>query len=147
MHSILALVRARWLSASSYRINIVMSFLGLFLTVIPVFFISRALQPMMGDVIRQEGSQYFAFVLVGMITLSLIAESVNALPSAINSGISTGTLEALLSTPTPIPVLLAGLTGYSYLWTAARSLAMMAVGVLFGASVSWPHVPAALLVL
>jgi ABC-2 type transport system permease protein len=117
------------------------------LTVVPVFFVSKALQPIMADKIRFEGSQYFAFLLVGMISMSFIADAVNAVPTAINTGIGNGTLEALLATPTRLSVLLAGLSGYSFTWTAIRASLMLLAGSLLGASVSWAQVPAALVVL
>jgi ABC-2 type transport system permease protein len=147
LRKILALIKARWLVASSYRMDMLMSVGGLLLTVIPVFFISKALQPIMAEKIQYEGSQYFAFLLVGMISMSFIAEACNALPSAINVGIGNGTLEALLSTPTRLPVLLTGISAYSFAWTALRSSLMLIVGGILGASVVWERVPAALFVL
>ncbi|MFT5435055.1 MAG: hypothetical protein ACI9OJ_005772, partial [Myxococcota bacterium] len=46
MRSVLALLRASWLSATSYRLRILMSFSGLIFTVVPLFFVARALDPM-----------------------------------------------------------------------------------------------------
>jgi ABC-2 type transport system permease protein len=147
MRKIYALLRARWIVASSYRMNMIMSLGGLVLTVIPVFFVSQALQPVMADKIRFEGTQYFGFLLVGMATMGIIGEAVTALPSAISGGIGNGTLEALLSTPTRLSVLLIGLSSYSIVWRLLRTIFMLGIGVALGASIAWSHVPSALLVL
>ena len=147
MRKAIALIRARWLVASSYRANIVMSFGSLVLSVIPLFFVADALQPTMADKIQYEGGQFFAFLLVGMVAMNFVTDAVTSLPGALGSGISTGTLESLLATPTRLPVLLVGLSGYPVVWTGLRGLVLLIIGGYLGATIAWTQVPAALLVL
>ena len=108
MREAAALVRAQWLAAISYRMGMAMSVASLAAIVVPVYFVANALQPVMQDSIRSQGGDYFAFVVVGIMAVQLVAVSLNALPNAIQSGIGTGTLEALLSTRVRLPVLLGG---------------------------------------
>jgi len=49
----LAIVRANWLTALSYRLETMFSFLGLFIAVVPLYFISHALQPMMANSMKE----------------------------------------------------------------------------------------------
>ncbi|MDQ3555755.1 MAG: ABC transporter permease [Gemmatimonadota bacterium] len=137
MREALALIRASWLGATSYRLATVISLGGLLVSVVPIYFITGALQPVMSESIRNQGGEYFAFLLIGMIVFSFIQTAVSSLHQAVASGISTGTLEALLATRTPLPVLLCGLVGYGFLWTGVRALVLLAAAVAFGAQFAW----------
>jgi ABC-2 type transport system permease protein len=137
MHKVLALVRANWLAAWSYRLRMLLSLASLSVTIVPFYFVANALQPTMADAIRTEGSHYFAFLVVGTMSYILLTASVNALPGKIHSGINTGTLEAMLSTPTRVGTILGGLVGYEFLWAAARGLVFLGLGILLGAQIAW----------
>lgn len=147
MRAALALTRAAWLSAASYRFGLLVSLAGLAASVVPIFFVARALQPVMAESIRAEGSQYFAFLVVGMIALTFVASAVSTLPSAIGGGIASGTLEAQLATPARLPALLVGLCGHSITWTALRALVLLGAAAALGAPVAWERLPAGLAVM
>jgi ABC-2 type transport system permease protein len=142
-----ALWRAAWLTAASYRLTMLFSIASLLLTVVPVYFVARALQPVMQDVIAGEGGQYFAFVLVGTVTLSFVTTSVSSLPGAVSGGITNGFFESLLVTPSARLSILAGLSGYPLAWTFVRAVFTLVAGFVLGARIAWESVPAALLVL
>ncbi|HKG91345.1 MAG TPA: ABC transporter permease [Gemmatimonadaceae bacterium] len=147
MGAALALVRASWLTARTYRVNLLLSLVYLPVLIVPVFYISRAVQSVAEDAIRTQGGQYFGFVLLGMITFSFVSAAVNGLPAALAGGVSTGTLEALLATPVRLPVLLAGLTGYNFVWTTIRALLMLGIGLALGARIEWARAPVAVAIL
>ena len=71
MFRILAFVRQDLRTAFSYRLNALFSVAGLLATVVPVYFVAKALQPVMAKSIQAEGGEYFAFVLVGMVAFGL----------------------------------------------------------------------------
>jgi ABC-2 type transport system permease protein len=137
MHKVWALIRASWLAASSYRLGFIFSFGSLILSVVPIFFVTRALQPTMADVIRGQGGQYFAFLVVGLIALNLVSSTIYALPGGLQNATSTGTLEALLATPTPVSALLVGLSGYEILFSLIRGGVMLIAAAVLGARVEW----------
>jgi len=137
MHKAWALIRSNWLAASSYKLSFIFSFGSLILSVLPIFFISGALQKTMADVIKGQGEQYFAFLVVGLIALNVVSSTVNALPSGLQTATSTGTLEALLATPTSLSALLAGLSGYEVLLSLLRGFVMLVAAGLLGAHVAW----------
>lgn len=145
--TIRALTRASWLQAKSYRLSLAMQLGGLLVSVVPTFFIARALQPMMENVIAGEADQFFAFVLVGSISLSLVTAGMSTLPGAISGGVSTGYFEALLMTRAPVGGILAGLTSYGLLVTLVRSTVLLSAGWLLGARIAWGLIVPALLVL
>jgi ABC-2 type transport system permease protein len=137
MRKIAALVRASWLHVISYRLQMVFTLFALVVAVVPVYFVSNALQPMMAQSIREQGSQYFAFLIVGMVTFNFIATAVGALHSSLSSDISTGALEAVLSTPTSLPVLMLGMIGQAFTHTAFRSAVLLLAAWALGAQLVW----------
>ena len=143
---VMALARAAWLSATSYRVRILVSIVGILLSVVPIFFVTDALQDVVSDSISAESSQYFAFAIVGMLAFNFVSTAVTTLPQQISSGITTGTLEALLSTRSRLPVLLGGLAMFPLLWTGVRSLVLLVAASLLGAQVVWSQLVPSLLV-
>lgn len=138
MRKIVALCRASWQVQLSYRMQMVISVVGLVTMVVPLYFISGALQPVMANAIRSEGGQSFGFLLVGLATASLVTIAVTTIPGTISSGIGTGVLEAMLATPTHTPTLLAGLSSYGLLWALLRGAIFVSAGWLLGANLL-PH--------
>jgi ABC-2 type transport system permease protein len=147
LRSSVALWRASWLTSASYRLTMVLSIGSLLLTVVPVYFVARALQPLMQGVIAGEGGQYFAFVLVGTVTMSFVMTSVSSLPAAVGGGITNGFFESLLVTPSNRFSLLAGLSGYALAWTFVRGVLTLLAGFALGARIDWGSAPAALVIL
>ncbi|HEY2854816.1 MAG TPA: ABC transporter permease [Gemmatimonadaceae bacterium] len=136
MRETVAMIRAAWLAETSYRMNMLFSLASLLTMVVPLYFIANALQSTMATRISAEGSQYFAFVLIGATTYMFIAACTSALPSALASAIGKGTLEAFLGTPTNWATLFVGLSGYNILWALVRASVMIAMGVALGARVA-----------
>jgi len=133
MAEALALMRMSWLSAISYRLNMVISLGALLVSIVPLYFIANAIQPVIEDAIQTQGGEYFTFLLVGIVTFSFLTTAVNSLPGAIGGGIGSGTLEAMFATPARIPALIVGFMGYGFVWTAVRALVLLTAGLAFGA--------------
>ncbi|HEU4585735.1 MAG TPA: ABC transporter permease, partial [Gemmatimonadaceae bacterium] len=147
MREIRSLIKASFHTALSYRLSMVLSLGSLLFTVVPLFFVARALQSTMAKSISTEGGVYFAFLLVGMIAYTYISVAVNAIPNVVSSGVSTGTLEALLATRAPLPSLLLGLIGYNFLWTTVRAVVLLIAGMLFGVHLAWGQIGSSFLIL
>ena len=98
MREVLALTRASWLGAASYRLGMVISLVDFAASFVPMFFVANAIQPIVADSIAGESDRYFSFLVVGLAMQSIITVTTSTLPGAIAGSISSGTLEALLST-------------------------------------------------
>lgn len=133
MRAILALLRAAWVSATSYRVATAMSFVSLLASVVPVFFVARAVEPMARASIQLEGSDYFGFVVIGIAMTYVVFAASAALPGALAGSIGSGTFEALLVTRTSLPVLLIGISAYPVLQSLVNAgvvvLGAIALGV------------------
>ena len=147
MRECLALMRASWQTESSYRLNMALSLFSLAVVVVPLYFVSNALQPLMASTIASQSAEYFAFTLIGALTFALISASVSALPSALGAAIGRGTLEAFLATPTSPAILFTGMSAYSICWALLRGGVLLLAGVLLGVHVTWANSLTALLIL
>src|SRR5262249_34674500 len=125
MRNSLALIQASWRAAASYRLRLLLSVVSLLGVVVPVYFVSHALQPVMAGSIAQEGGQYFGFLIIGMATFLMLPAAINTLPSEVGGGINTGTLEALLGTPARLPSIITGLIGFNIIWTSLRAAVLL----------------------
>lgn len=147
MNKILALIGAQWRVTMSYRLQTLLSFGGLVFTVVPLFFIAQAVQPVMANAIRDEGGNAFGFLLIGTVGLLLVTTALSVVPTALGSGIGSGTLEALLSTPTPMPALLVGISAFPLIMAALRAGVLLVGGCLLGVHMAAASMPLALLIL
>jgi len=147
MRSVVALVMASWRTALSYRLRILLSFGSVLVAVVPIYFVSGALQSTMAPSIQGQGGQYFGFLIAGVVTYSLISWAVHELPGALGSGIRTGTLEALFATPARLPALLAGLSGYGLLRAALRAGVLLGAAAVLGMHIAWGRTLSAVVIL
>lgn len=148
MREAVALIRANWLTQTSYRLRLVLSMAALLVPIIPVYFVAQTIQPIIADSIADQGGQYFGFLVAGMITMSFLSIAVNTLPTQVGSGIRTGTLEAVLSTPARLWSLLIGSVGFGLTWTGTRTAVVLIAAWALGAHVAWGKlVPAAIVLL
>jgi ABC-2 type transport system permease protein len=141
MRSILAFIRRDALIAASYRTAMVLSVLSLLTVVVPLFFIARAIQPVVEGSIQSEGGQYFAFVVAGLATFQFVSTAVGAVPNAVALGIRNGTLELQLASPLRKHVLVLGYLGYPLLWSMARGICLLLAGAALGADFHFARLP------
>src|SRR5215218_1881296 len=113
------------------------SIAALGLQIVPTYYIGRTLDPFLAPAIQGEGSDFFGFLVMGTVGYLLIAAAVDALPRALEKGINTGTLELIFSTPSSVPSLLVGLTGYELLFTIARCVVVLSAAAVFGFHAHW----------
>ena len=76
------------------------------------------------------GTNYFAFALVGFAFFDYLSVSFTAFDSSIEEARQNRTLEALLVTQTPLPVILAGSAVYPFTALALRTCVYLAWGAL-----------------
>lgn len=147
MRSVLALMRAAFLTATSYRLATVMAFVGLLVSVVPLYFVAGALQPVVADSIAAEGGDYFGFLVVGIAAIYVLMAAVSAVPAAIGGSLGSGTFEAMLVTRTPLPFILAGMAGYGFLQSLLRAGILIVGARIVGVEFAWRALPLALLFL
>ncbi|MBI3450870.1 MAG: ABC transporter permease [Acidobacteria bacterium] len=117
----------------SYRSAFVLQFMGVFVSVGIWFFLSdmfRGMAPAMKGV---EGGEYFPFILVGVAFYHYLTVALTAFASRVRNEQLTGTLEAMLVSPTRTPTLVLASSLWDFVFTSFRVVVYLAVGV----AVAW----------
>ncbi len=136
-----------FLNEVSYRFGFFLQFGGSFLSAFTWYVISKMVQP---ESLSQAGlpnTDYFSFVLVGLAFHLYLQSSLGAFASKIRQEQLTGTLEALLATPTSVSVIILSSSVWDFVAASMRVLVYLLIGVLLGAQIAWGNAGPAVLVL
>ncbi len=136
--------------AASYRLQLFVQVTGVLTLAFTFFFLALMLHGVEHRIpaLHRYGGGYFGFALVGLATSSLLDAALRAFSNGLREAQLTGTFEAMLATRAPVGLIVAGSGLYALLFTLARALGFVGVGVLlFGLDVRPEGLPAAALVL
>jgi len=116
--------------ALTYKFSFVSTFVGIFLSSATFYFVAKLVPPGAPS-LGPFGGDYFSFAVVGVAFAGLLGLFQEGLASVVRTAQVSGTLEALLVTPLPVPVILVGSSLYSLLLQAVRTALHLAVALAF----------------
>jgi ABC-2 type transport system permease protein len=135
--------------ARGYRGALLLELLEALFGVATFYYLSRFVESPELARVLPAGTSYFAFALVGFAFFDYLSVSLTAFDTSIEEARQNRTLEALLVTQTPLPVILAGSAVYPFAALALRTGVYLAWGaLLFGfapRAANWPGAVAILL--
>ncbi|HWM18855.1 MAG TPA: ABC transporter permease [Ilumatobacteraceae bacterium] len=102
-----AIATRDWRTAKRYRFRQMLQLLSFVYAAILAFYVGRLFDAAPAE-LTQFGGEYFDFAMVGLAVMSVAGLGIGAFNETIMREQTLGTLEVLLVTPTPVPVLLAG---------------------------------------
>lgn len=133
---------------TSYRLSFVFTIGGVVVRALVFFFLSEFIEKATGGLLGDYGGDYFSFVIIGIALGGYFSTGLTSFATALRQSQTTGTLEVMILTPTPVSWLIIGSAVWSYVYTTFRVLVYLLVGALFlGLDLSHANYPAALLVL
>jgi ABC-2 type transport system permease protein len=115
----------------SYRFAFFLQFFGIFFSVVVFYFVSRTLGAAAAPYLQEYGGDYFSFVLIGIAFASYFGVGLSAFASNLRQAQTTGTLEAMLGTPTRLSVIILSSAVWEYVMTTLRVLVFLGMGVIF----------------
>lgn len=116
----------------SYRLSFVLNFSGVIFSVLSFFFISKLISP--GTQIGEyQGVPYFTWILPGIALSNYFTLGLGGFASSLREAQTTGTLEAMIMTPTPLSTIIVGSALWNYFFTTTRVLLYLLLGILLGA--------------
>jgi ABC-2 type transport system permease protein len=130
MNKLFAFLKKDLLVMLSYRFNLLLSLMGIFLSVVMFYFIGKTFSGAMSPFLQRYGGDYFPYVLIGIAVSNFVTVGLSALSQQARSAQVEGTLEALLSTPTSIYTVLMGNSLWSFLTAFGTAVALIAAGFL-----------------
>lgn len=125
-----AFLRRDFREALTYKFSFLSSFVGILLSSATFYFVAKLVPPGTPS-LGPFGGDYFSFAVVGVAFSSLFGMFQDGLSAVIRSAQVSGTLEALLVTPTSIPTVLFGSSLYSLLLQVFRTLLHLGVALAF----------------
>jgi ABC-2 type transport system permease protein len=126
-----AFLKKDWRNLKSYRLAFAMQFLGIFFSVAIFFFISRLVGGSVNPYLKSYGGDYFSFVLIGIAFTGFLHTGLNTFSTVISGAQGSGTLEAMLVTPTKISEILLCSSLWSFLMTGLNALVYLLFGIVF----------------
>jgi ABC-2 type transport system permease protein len=128
--TLLAFLKRDFLIEVSYRTSFLMQAFAILFGVLVWYFVSRVVQapPTTPGL---EGADYFSYVLVGLALLHYQSSALTSFSGKVRGEQMTGTLEAMLVTPTPIGTIVLGSSLWEFLLTSVKVLAYILIGRLF----------------
>lgn len=142
-----AFVKRDFLQDASYKLSFVFSLVGILFSCSTFFFLSKLFAGQQAATLVPYGGEYFPFALVGIAFYSFLGVGLSSLAESISRAQTTGTLEALLVTPTGVTTIIFSSTLFSFLFAAVRVVVYFLFGLFFGVRLGQANLPVALLVL
>lgn len=129
----LAFVRRELATYASYRAKLVLGLASLVLSLVTFSFVGRVVSGAGNGFVEQYGMSYSSFAVVGIFVHSLAASGLHSFRSAVRREQLQGTLELLLTTrlPSPVLVFLAG-AGELAITVLGGALLMAGAAALIG---------------
>lgn len=144
LDKIVVVLRRDLLTTLRYRAGFWVQALAMLGEIAGFFYLARAI----GPEFRPDGVGYYPFVLIGTAYSGLLVAGAYELVTAVHDAQMTGTMEVLMTTSTPPPMILFLNTASSFIGQGVKWTVYTVAGfVLFGLSFSDVNLPALLLVL
>ena len=148
MHRALAFLRRDWRLQLSYRFSFLLQFFGIFFNLLVFYFLSQLVGISAAPYLKPYGGDYFAFVLIGLAFSGYFGVGLNSFAANLREAQTTGTLEAMLMTPTRLSTVIMSSSIYDYGFVTFQVFVYLALGgLLFGVQLDKGNTPAALVVL
>jgi len=133
-----AIARRDLLTAIRYRTGFLITAAGAAAELAAFYYLSRAI----GPGFRPEGVDYFPFVLVGTGFYTFLVMGINAFLVIVQEAQQTGTLEILVTTSTPAPVLVFLSAISAFAGNTVQLVFYLGAGLLlFGEPLPTPNIP------
>lgn len=126
-----AFLRRDLLQEASYRLSFFLQFINIFFSVLIFYFISQLLGEAAAPYLEAYGGDYFSFVLIGIAFMGYFSTGLSSFSNSLRHSQTTGTLEAMLTTPTRLSSIIIASSLWDYLETTLRVLVYLGVGVFF----------------
>src|SRR6266550_8172086 len=138
-----AILRRDLLSALRYRNGFLLTAFASAAELASFYFLARAI----GPGFRPEGVEYFPFLLVGTGFYTFLVMGINAFLHIVQEAQQTGTLEVLMTTSTPAPVLIFLSSMSAFAGNTLQLLFYLGGGLLLaGALPASPNIPGCIVI-
>jgi ABC-2 type transport system permease protein len=115
----------------SYRFAFALQFMNVFFSIAIFYFLASFLGESTAPYLEPYGGDYFAFVLIGIAFAGYFGVGLSSFANNLREAQTTGTLEAMLTTPTGLSIIIISSSLWSYLMTTIRVALYLFIGAAF----------------
>lgn len=145
---VLAFLKRDLYTEASYRFSFILQLLGIFFSVGVYYFLSKLLGEAVSPYLEAYGGDYFSFVIIGIAFAGYFGVGLSSFSNSLRQAQITGTLEAMLTTPTSVSTIILSSSLWNYLLTTLKVFVFLAVGAVFlGVDLGQGNYLAAILIL
>lgn len=126
-----AFLRRDWQIEKSYRLSFGFQLLGMLMQLGVFYYLSGLLPSTTSQFLAPYGGSYFPFVLLGLAFQGYLGTGLASFASNLRQAQTSGTLEAMLATPTDLSTLILCSALWNYLFTTFRVVLYLTLGWLF----------------
>lgn len=130
MRTFSAFVVRDFFTEISYRFSFLLTLTGIVFNVLVFYFLSVFIDQSTSPTLARTEGDYFSFVLIGVAFAGYFNAGLTSYSNSLREAQITGTLEAMLMTPTSLPSIVVGSAAWSYVFTTVRVLVYLLVGML-----------------
>lgn len=120
----------------SYKLAFAISLSSIFFSTFSFFFLGKLLNGNNITGLDAYDGDFFAFVIIGIALSGYFTLGLSAFARALRQAQTTGTLEAMLMTPTHVSLVIVGSAVYSYAFTTFRVAVYLGLGLFLGLNLS-----------
>jgi len=132
-----------FLEEMSYPLAFVMRWGGILVNLATIYFLGKLVSGAVLPQLVPYGGSYFPFVLLGLALAGFQGVALTAISNNVLNGMNTGTLEAMLVTPTSLSTIVFASTLYQFSVALLEILLYLGFGFMFfGMSLSQANLPA-----
>jgi len=135
-HLLWSFVRRDALIASSYRVAFLAPLASVCFAVPILYFLAKIAPGTDAPSLSPYKSGFFAFILLGMAFQDYVTLSMSNFLSGVREHQLMGTMEVVMLSPTPVPLILLFSSAWGYLFTSLRFALYIALGMVFGLDLS-----------
>jgi len=118
-----------FLITTSYRVAFAFQMTSIMIGV-AFFYYMGAVIGSTSELLKPYGGNFFAFLIIGVAFVDYVTNSLQTFASSIREGQMVGTLEMLLVSPVPAPVIILSSSLWSYVFSSIRFTVFMGTGAL-----------------
>lgn len=140
LSGMLALVRRDFALFISYRLRLISTIFTTVFALVLFYYVSRLVS--VGEFATAD--EYFAFVVIGMVTLNVLTSTLQTGPSAIRQELVAGTFERMLVSPFGAVASVVSMMIFPFVYGVLLSvITLLVADLFFGMSISWDTAPLA----
>ncbi len=142
-----AFLKRDFLDESSYRFSFLIQFISIFMSAGMFFFIAKLVDQASITSLSALDGGYFPFALIGLAFSAYFSTGLTSFSSSLRQAQTTGTLEAMLTSPTQVSTIIISSSLWSYVITTFRALLYLLVGIVLGMDISHANLLSAVVIL